>query len=1090
VGLTNHFQGMNWLNSIDSILERGLVDGDDTTQYTERLGASDTWSDEEESTHNDDNSGIEVEDDEAESEKSEKKEIDEQKGRLLKPLTESLNNTRLQQAQQHESKNGPKGAVRPGNIRLRLVKNVKNAVSSSDEEESQSEEHSHHDGDNLPSAEKSAGALNLAKQSAADLEKPSQVPGSKLDVRIQTDVSEDQYNATLYAEAFPCSDAQQINDMPSSNVDAASVDATIESSRIARATCCVETITNFEPIYSEKIEQREAETTRQPPSGLSPISTSSASSPPQRHEDMVSPDFTTVKSPKAAAIMKPAQHSPDLSLMSNSCPSHPPPAHTTTTVHSSPLQSLRSLATSTTTEAEHVPTQGIHDEEAFVAGANAYMKEAATPIQSNKQPIQTTAPLRLPPLHGGEASANVSVASSSWSWPTSRNDGGLTDDDELLETECPSKVAIEESASIVGANFLDEERQELASANNGAHGNNMHPDFGDEEGKTLDSEIEELRAIVEDTKRGKTESGNVCKDHQHGKSLVLTTEPVQISRSPTSPHKGLDKSVTTGQHIFKAANAVNGYGTLVNDSSHSSSGEIEMTNGATKCALPTKRIAQFPPMHDISESSFDIKSNQGMLDSKLSFDPKAVGTSSPKLIVNGSSKRTSQKHLTPSSQFEGNNFLTTWEIDPTTVSRRPLNCYGAFHLRVLRAQRLPCPIGSTVQAVVSLLPWKGRARTGSRTTFLLEQEDSAVDHGVCASWDDNEAYTAAALSLVHAYASEATPIPTLHIQLMLRPLKLLEFAMCSLTLPCDALMKRPSERIRQWFLAEMPDVKTTNDGDVFGEDQRSMIEIEAVFVPDDQSLGSSFISLGQINDFQEVEDSANLELCSPDLSKDKVDAATDLLAAKTEIDVDNDLVPASKHHLLRVKKFWKPATCAQCSSSLFGWGKASFGCEVCGLDCCGDCRVHLDVQIPCGSSKAIEIVGKAIQNKLTVSKFLEAMAPVDEDYEVKKREESFSPQDGDLSLTDTKTELGTVTRGEKGRVGVLKLSVARACVFSEPLSAVTEPDDVVSHQGEMRSGDYYVRVCRTDSESSARTRTIPSGGRLKFEEASEMRLDV
>ena len=148
---------------------------------------------------------------------------------------------------------------------------------------------------------------------------------------------------------------------------------------------------------------------------------------------------------------------------------------------------------------------------------------------------------------------------------------------------------------------------------------------------------------------------------------------------------------------------------------------------------------------------------------------------------------------------------------------------------------------------------------------------------------------------------------------------------------------------------------------------------------------------------------------------------------------DDSTVVSKKPHLLRYKKFWKPASCAQCSTSLLGWRKISFRCEACGLDCCSDCRVHLDVQIPCGSAKATEIVKNAFQNKLTVSKFLEAMAPVDKTYEQKKRDVDSGTFDADSSLADTRAETLTTLRTEKSRIGVLRMSVARACVFRDPL---------------------------------------------------------
>jgi len=364
------------------------------------------------------------------------------------------------------------------------------------------------------------------------------------------------------------------------------------------------------------------------------------------------------------------------------------------------------------------------------------------------------------------------------------------------------------------------------------------------------------------------------------------------------------------------------------------------------------------------------------------------------------------------------------------------------------------------------------------------------------------------VSLVHAYASETTPIPALNIKLVLKAMRMIEFSICSLTLPCHALMRCPGRPMRQWFLAEMQDAKVSKDSNLSDDDKTTMIEIEAVFEPEDQALGASFLSIGQNNnensekdkveeedDFFEAEGlagygSSALLMDSKTISGSKSSLCMDV-SQRADDDSSIPQPSSKKPHLLRVKKFWKPASCAQCSASLMGWRKTSFRCEVCNLDCCEDCRLHLDVQIPCGSSKAKEIVGNAIQNKLTVGNILMAMAPVDESYDQKKRDGDTVTSDGGLSLADTKTETLTTHRAaERTRIGVLRLSVAKACVFQSTLPSVTAPEDVQKNKDDLRPGDYYVRVRRTGVEGSSRTRTIPSNGLLKFEDSGEMRLDV
>jgi len=76
------------------------------------------------------------------------------------------------------------------------------------------------------------------------------------------------------------------------------------------------------------------------------------------------------------------------------------------------------------------------------------------------------------------------------------------------------------------------------------------------------------------------------------------------------------------------------------------------------------------------------------------------------------------------------------EQDNTTAARLSsswdpsLNCYGFFHLRLLRAQRLPCPVGSSINATISLQPWNGRIRVPAHSTI-----DGPEGAGVCLRWD-------------------------------------------------------------------------------------------------------------------------------------------------------------------------------------------------------------------------------------------------------------------------------------------------------------------------------------------------------------------
>ncbi|CAB9499353.1 C1 [Seminavis robusta] len=709
----------------------------------------------------------------------------------------------------------------------------------------------------------------------------------------------------------------------------------------------------------------------------------------------------------------------------------------------------------------------------------------ATPIQSNKQLINIVAPPEetagnvqpklAPPPVMAEPSTNESVASSGWSWSARsvEGDDNVSDDETVENQESSLLDSGKESQprAIVEASFLIKQPQQQTNQQSGDSSNTdlkaktALDYFSDEEVKTLASELEELRSVVDAVGHDEIKNAQSdADDQQHSDFESSLNLKEQVTSQPDTD--------SVGEHKDDG----------LRDQRATPEGSVAPLND-----VPYKVFVNKPT------SEIESQEESGIDSSLQHTELEPIRTSIIEDVSQQSASAKTIKKVTPSSPFEVDRFSTTWNEEASNLA--PLNCYGAFHFKLLRAQRLPCPIGTTVRAVVSLSPWKGSARTRKTTTFLLDQEANSFDHGVCALWDDKE--VGSTVSLVHAYASEATPVPTLKLQLMMSPMNMLEFSMCSLSLPCDDLMKCPGQWTRQWFLAEMSDVKTSNDGQFFGEDHRAAMELEAIFVPEDRSLGYSFLNLGQLSETQFDEDSVVIDPSASDPTKIEKSGAV----KSQEIDVErtaeaqekDELAPAGTPHLLRIKKFWKPAHCAQCSTSLFGWNKASFRCEACGVDSCGDCRLHLDVQLPCGSSRAADIVSKAIQNKLTVTRFLETMAPVDEVYQERKQREKLWP-DGEMSMADTRTvtESGTLsgTRVEKGRVGVLKLNVARACVFGDSLSPVAEPDEVTNHQGELRPGDYYVRVCRTDSDGFARTRSIPSDGNLKFEETSEMRLDA
>ena len=72
------------------------------------------------------------------------------------------------------------------------------------------------------------------------------------------------------------------------------------------------------------------------------------------------------------------------------------------------------------------------------------------------------------------------------------------------------------------------------------------------------------------------------------------------------------------------------------------------------------------------------------------------------------------------------------------------------------------------------------------------------------------------------------------------------------------------------------------------------------------------------------------------------------------------------------------------------WTQIALRCEVCKVDCCDDCRLQVDIQLPCESDVAVKAVDDAIQNRLTFDKLLNVIAPFDDSHRTKQTTESTS----------------------------------------------------------------------------------------------------
>ena len=166
------------------------------------------------------------------------------------------------------------------------------------------------------------------------------------------------------------------------------------------------------------------------------------------------------------------------------------------------------------------------------------------------------------------------------------------------------------------------------------------------------------------------------------------------------------------------------------------------------------------------------------------------------------------------------------------------------------------------------------------------------------------------------------------------------------------------------------------------------------------------------------------------------------------------------------------------------WKTIALHCEACGVDCCDDCRLQVDVKLPCGSEEAQKAVSEAFQNKLTVDNLLHAMAPFDGHHT--KPAAVTSAIDEMTSLTTTNASGALDVSGKspraapakeqkRGGCGTMKLEFLRAHILDEPVPAETDPLSLIDRR--VRPGEYFVRVSWTGEKKTVRTRTIQSNGR-------------
>jgi hypothetical protein len=202
-------------------------------------------------------------------------------------------------------------------------------------------------------------------------------------------------------------------------------------------------------------------------------------------------------------------------------------------------------------------------------------------------------------------------------------------------------------------------------------------------------------------------------------------------------------------------------------------------------------------------------------------------------------------------------------------------------------------------------------------------------------------------------------------------------------------------------------------------------------------------------------------------------------------------VLVAKQHLLQVTTFRTPANCCICGNSLMSgpllvWKRLALRCEECKVDCCEDCRLRVDIQLPCGSELAKRAVSEAIQSRLSLEKLLSVIAPVEDISKLA----NFKSAAGSLP----KAPIDAASVGTERGIGALKLNFVRAHVWAEPLPADFDSSTLVSEDSgkerRLRPGDYYIRVTQSGSDKSVRTPTIQQSNGRPTLEYGEMRFLV
>ena len=435
-----------------------------------------------------------------------------------------------------------------------------------------------------------------------------------------------------------------------------------------------------------------------------------------------------------------------------------------------------------------------------------------------------------------------------------------------------------------------------------------------------------------------------------------------------------------------------------------------------------------------------------------------------------------------------------------------INCRGVVHVKVLKVKNLSpidCPVGSHICAQIVLLPWKGKIRTEQSIAFIRQRQRNLTIHhkndslysqqSISAQWIEPKCY-----QLLHAYNSEDTPMPTLCIDIMSCPtLALFETKVCTFRFPCEQLMQNPREWTRRWIsVKENERIIGYHEFEEGSVVPNPFILVEALFEPSrtNESIEVKCNgSIGSVSTEGNVRERLLTE--ATPYSETLLDSPSRISPTRAEsgrIERRNPSVndniarnDVSSPHLFRLKTFWTPSYCLICSSLLTILHNKGYRCEICNLDCCDECQLRSNLQLPCGSVRAKEAIKSSFQNRYTFSSILSVVAPEDKNTSQVGR---FSPDiDAD--------ELSQLTANERNSssIGILYLRLIRATLTNESLSPDFNIDDSsslqkVSYQGQ--PGDYYMRISWTGSgENSLRTETIYHSSKPRFD-GKDMEFEV